>query len=320
MDLEQLEKLNELKEKGLLSAEEFEKEKQKLLNGSGNSSKTEEPANGIADFSHLGIIKGSFSAFLSAFKRWKDVKGRTSRFDFGGASIVFLLFSLIVSCIPLISLNAGLILNSIYGLLGLIVVLPVAIRRLHDINKSGWWLLCPLVPTIFILFKGDKDANRFGPAFTTDEKKATGAILISLIIYVLLNALQVVISLGLENTLSDDSETVETSVVETKKTNNAIENFCLRQAKRQGNTITAKLTAHCKCVKTEMAASFSEEVLEIASRLMETGATKGQAALIQDLSAYDDAVLKKASSAMKYFDVTSIKCAAESGLIDDDDE
>ncbi len=319
MDLEQLEKLNDLKEKGILTQAEFDKKKKELLNGSGSSSKTEAPANGNADFSHLGVIKGSFNAFLSAFKRWKDVKGRTSRFDFWGASIVFTLFSLIISCIPLISLNAGLILNSIYGLLGFIVVLPLAIRRLHDINKSGWWVLCPLVPAIFLFFKSDKDANRFGPAFTTDEKKATGAILITLIIYVLLSALQVVISLELENTLSDDSETVETSVVETKKTNNAIEKFCLKQAKRSGKEISAEMKAHCKCVNTKMAARFSGKAVEVSARVLEAALTKGQAAIPQIISAYDDDVVRETSSALKFFDVASVKCAAESGLLDDDE-
>jgi uncharacterized membrane protein YhaH (DUF805 family) len=59
-----------------------------------------------------------------------------------------------------------------YTLFALTVILPwlaVAVRRLHDINKSGWWLLLYFVPIVgaFIVFfwsikAGDRASNRFG--------------------------------------------------------------------------------------------------------------------------------------------------------------
>ncbi len=46
----------------------------------------------------------------------------------------------------------------------------VAIRRLHDTNRSGWWLLIALIPLIgiivlfiFLVSKGTSGDNRFGP-------------------------------------------------------------------------------------------------------------------------------------------------------------
>jgi uncharacterized membrane protein YhaH (DUF805 family) len=36
----------------------------------------------------------------------------------------------------------------IYGLAALIPGLAVSVRRLHDINKSGWWILISLVPGV----------------------------------------------------------------------------------------------------------------------------------------------------------------------------
>jgi len=45
----------------------------------------------------------------------------------------------------------------------------MAVRRLHDINRSGWWMLIqftgvgiPLL-VIFQLWRGKKGPNRFGP-------------------------------------------------------------------------------------------------------------------------------------------------------------
>ncbi len=59
------------------------------------------------------------------------------------------------------------------ALTDLALILPglaVAVRRLHDIDKSGWWLLIGLVPVIGWLFviiwactKGSLGPNRFGP-------------------------------------------------------------------------------------------------------------------------------------------------------------
>ncbi|AGH50805.1 MULTISPECIES: DUF805 domain-containing protein [Sphingomonadales] len=48
--------------------------------------------------------------------------------------------------------------------------LAVAVRRLHDIDKSGWWVLIGIVPLIgsivlivFYCLDGTKGPNRFGP-------------------------------------------------------------------------------------------------------------------------------------------------------------
>ena len=55
------------------------------------------------------------------------------------------------------------------GLAMLVVTLPLAVRRMHDIDKSGWWLLLSLVPFfgaivvfVFTLLDGTRGPNRFG--------------------------------------------------------------------------------------------------------------------------------------------------------------
>jgi uncharacterized membrane protein YhaH (DUF805 family) len=60
----------------------------------------------------------------------------------------------------------------LYGLYGLALLLPslgVSIRRLHDINRTGWWILISLIPLIgaivlivFAATEGDKGGNRYG--------------------------------------------------------------------------------------------------------------------------------------------------------------
>ena len=74
------------------------------------------------------------------------------------------------------SLNGGL-LAGIWSLFNLIPSLSVAVRRLHDTGRTGWWLpvvLVPLLGTIvflvFMCLDGERGPNRFG----ADPKAGTG--------------------------------------------------------------------------------------------------------------------------------------------------
>ena len=60
------------------------------------------------------------------------------------------------------------------GLFGLAILLPsiaIAVRRLHDVDRSGWWYLLVLIPLIgglilifaFFIHRGTVGPNRFGP-------------------------------------------------------------------------------------------------------------------------------------------------------------
>jgi uncharacterized membrane protein YhaH (DUF805 family) len=59
------------------------------------------------------------------------------------------------------------------GLFTLAVLVPslaVAVRRLHDTGRSGWWLLLVLIPVVgwivllvFMVEAGEKTANAYGP-------------------------------------------------------------------------------------------------------------------------------------------------------------
>lgn len=62
------------------------------------------------------------------------------------------------------------VLSSIYGLLVLLPTLAVQFRRLHDTDRSAWWLLIWLIPIVgwlvIVVFNcqaGTVGENRFGP-------------------------------------------------------------------------------------------------------------------------------------------------------------
>lgn len=115
------------------------------------------------------------SWYLEALKKYAVFHGRSRRAEYW----YFVLFNLIVAIVlaAIDSLlgtfssaqNIGL-LSGIYSLAVLIPTLAVTFRRLHDIDRSGWWILINLVPLIgtivllvFALMDGTPGDNRYGP-------------------------------------------------------------------------------------------------------------------------------------------------------------
>jgi len=75
------------------------------------------------------------------FAKYLDFEGAASRSEFWW----FFLFTGVVSGV------LALVSNTLSGLFSLAVLLPfiaVAVRRLHDTNRSGWWLLICFLPVV----------------------------------------------------------------------------------------------------------------------------------------------------------------------------
>ena len=108
------------------------------------------------------IIKFDDSIKETLLKNYINFEGRSSRADY----IWWAIFTLIVNIIlNLINPKLTLFSNTFFFLPGI----GLAIRRLHDINKSGWnqlWIITiiGIIPYFYwTYFKiGDVDANRFG--------------------------------------------------------------------------------------------------------------------------------------------------------------
>ena len=122
--------------------------------------------------------------YLEAIKKYAVFSGRSRRKEYW----YFVLFNIIVSIVlgwidALLGTRgsyagAGL-LSGIYALAVIIPSLAVTVRRLHDIDRSGWWILIGLVPLIgaivllvFALLDGTPGANQYG----TNPKGATARV------------------------------------------------------------------------------------------------------------------------------------------------
>ena len=107
-------------------------------------------------------------AVASGFRKYVVFNGRSSRSEYWWwilftiiAGVVFGVVDIVIGTYPLL-----------YLLSTLAIILPdlaVTIRRLHDLDKSGWWILIGLIPLIgsiimliWFVGRGTEGPNRFG--------------------------------------------------------------------------------------------------------------------------------------------------------------
>jgi uncharacterized membrane protein YhaH (DUF805 family) len=118
----------------------------------------------------------TFSEAISAgFQNYVNFSGRASRSELW----YWVLFAFLVSIAAflvdysLFSLPVAIVGGPISLLASLGLLLPnlsVAVRRLHDIDRTGWWVLLALIPVVGLIVlviwgcqRGTVGPNRFGP-------------------------------------------------------------------------------------------------------------------------------------------------------------
>ena len=110
-------------------------------------------------------------ALFEIIKKYAKFEGRANRPQYWYFVLTqFLAFFILelLCVIPFVNIIAGLALLVLW--LGLIVPgIAVSVRRLHDTNKSGWWLLLCFVPfvgaivlLVWMCSEGTKGANKYG--------------------------------------------------------------------------------------------------------------------------------------------------------------
>ena len=103
-------------------------------------------------------------------KNYCNFEGRASRAEFWW----FFLFILVLGVICSLLGKFGTILSYIISIALLLPDLGLSVRRLHDINKSGWLLLLCLIPIVGAIIliiwwakEGDTTENQYGPVPVT---------------------------------------------------------------------------------------------------------------------------------------------------------
>ncbi len=123
------------------------------------------------------------------FTRYLQFQGRATRAEFWQFYLLYFIVA-IVGVIVGHSLDFlagdpnGQIGFAIFALIWLVFVPPiiaVTVRRLHDCDRSGWWIFLSFVPfgvlvliLVFYVREGTRGSNRFGP-----DEKASSVDLVS---------------------------------------------------------------------------------------------------------------------------------------------
>jgi uncharacterized membrane protein YhaH (DUF805 family) len=106
--------------------------------------------------------------FTDAYKRYADFSGRATRQQYWMFILFYMIFYIVLALIDAFILGIP-VLSGLFSLASIIPSLSIAARRLHDIGKSGWWLLISLLPLIgvivllvFLVMDSTED-NIYGP-------------------------------------------------------------------------------------------------------------------------------------------------------------
>lgn len=107
--------------------------------------------------------------YIDVLKKYAVFSGRARRMEYW----MFVLFNLIIAFV--LGFVEGMvgspgILSMIYSLAVLVPSIAVSMRRLHDIGRTGWWLLIAFVPLIgavvllvFMVLDSQPGSNQYGP-------------------------------------------------------------------------------------------------------------------------------------------------------------
>ena len=90
----------------------------------------------------------------AVFKKYATIEGRASRSEFWWFTLFLVLGGILFDVLdtvlgwqfgePDIFGNRPGVLNLLFNLAVLVPIVCVTARRLHDVNRSGWWMLIPL--------------------------------------------------------------------------------------------------------------------------------------------------------------------------------
>ncbi len=110
--------------------------------------------------------------------RYAQFTGRAARKEYWMFFLAYVLAAVAVSVLGIVSDTVSGLLMMVLVLGALIPSLALGFRRLHDVDKSAWWLLISLIPFagLVLLYwavqPGTVGPNRYGP----DPKETAGDV------------------------------------------------------------------------------------------------------------------------------------------------
>lgn len=99
--------------------------------------------------------------FIKALKQYADFSGRARRKEYWMFILFFFIFYLITVFVS--GMIGSFLPAGIFILAMIIPSLAVSVRRMHDSNRAGWFILVPIYSFYLSLISGTQGSNDYGP-------------------------------------------------------------------------------------------------------------------------------------------------------------
>lgn len=99
--------------------------------------------------------------YFLALQKYADFRGRATRKEYWFFVLFNTIFYLLIN-IPALLLFDSSLPGGVYQLGVLIPSIAVGVRRMHDVGKSGWYLLIPIYSFILAVSPSENGRNKWG--------------------------------------------------------------------------------------------------------------------------------------------------------------
>ncbi|MGP4009503.1 DUF805 domain-containing protein [Streptomyces sp. 4N124] len=106
--------------------------------------------------------------FVEVLKKYAVFSGRARRKEYWMFTLIYTVIAIVLTVVDMAVIGS----NVLVPILTVALFLPalgVAVRRLHDTGRTGWWVLISIVPLVglivmlvFLCADGE-DTNKYGP-------------------------------------------------------------------------------------------------------------------------------------------------------------
>ena len=97
------------------------------------------------------------------FRKYATFSGRASRAEYWWFYLLYFILYILAFAVDygLIGMYTS-VFTRIVALAFMLPMLAAGVRRLHDTNHSGWWILCPIYNIVLLCYGSDPGANDYG--------------------------------------------------------------------------------------------------------------------------------------------------------------
>ncbi|GAB3902519.1 DUF805 domain-containing protein [Larkinella knui] len=103
--------------------------------------------------------------YVAVLKKYNDFNGRSRRSEYWYFVLINVLVSQVFNFTNILLFDGLVLIGWINLLFNLVILVPsiaVAVRRMHDVGKSGWYALIPVYNLILACTEGVTGPNEYG--------------------------------------------------------------------------------------------------------------------------------------------------------------